>query len=258
MKTKKEIATNWLTRYTTRSLSEFAPHILLTNFTSYLQAFAKKIGEPILGESASMPNCGNAEMTMIHIGMGSPNAATIMDLLSAVEPRAVVFLGKCGGLKSQLTLGDYVLPIAAIRGEGTSDDYMPREVPSLPSFNVLKACSNALLEAGISYAPGTIYTTNRRLWEHDEHFKDYLRTTHADAIDMETATLFTVGYANRIPTGALLMVSDMPMTPEGVKSDESDSYVTAHFAEQHFQLGIRTVESLRQSPEEMKSIVFDW
>lgn len=258
MKTKREIATNWLTRYTTRPLEAFAPHILLTNFTSYLRAFAKAIEEPIIGESASMPNCGNALMTMIHIGMGSPNAATIMDLLSAIEPRAVVFLGKCGGLKSQLELGDYVLPIAAIRGEGTSDDYLPREVPSLPSFNVLKACSNALLEAGITYAPGTVYTTNRRLWEHDEQFKQYLRTTHADAIDMETATLFTVGYANRIPTGALLMVSDMPMTPEGVKSDASDSYVTAHFAEQHLQLGIRTVESLGQSPEEMKSIVFDW
>ncbi len=258
MKTKTEIAANWLTRYTMRPLEAFAPHILLTNFSSYLHAFADEIGMPIIGESAPMPNCGNQRMTMIQIGMGSPNAATIMDLLLAVAPRAVVFLGKCGGLKSQLTLGDYILPIAAIRGEGTSNDYMPREVPSLPSFNVLKACSNALLEAGICYAPGTVYTTNRRLWEHDDPFKQYLRTTHADAIDMETATLFIVGYANRIPTGALLMVSDMPMTPDGVKSDESDSYVTAHFAQRHLRLGIRTVQSLQQAPEEMKSIVFDW
>lgn len=258
MRTKREIATNWLVRYTNRPLAHFGRCILLTNFMSYLQGFSQEVGEPILGLDVAMPNCGNDDITMIHIGMGSPNAATIMDLLSAVEPQAVVFLGKCGGLKRALSLGDYVLPIAAIRGEGTSNDYLPPEVPSLPSFNVLKACSNALLESGISYAPGTVYTTNRRLWEHDDTFKSYLRTTHADAIDMETATLFTVGYANRIPTGALLMVSDRPMEPEGVKTDASDSAVTAQYARQHMLLGIHTAESLLNPIENMQSIQFDW
>jgi AMP nucleosidase len=176
--------------------------------------------------------------------MGSPGAATIMDLLTAIQPEAVLLLGKCGGLKKRNKLGDLILPIAAIRGEGTSDDYFPPEVPALPAFALQKAISTTIRDLGVDYWTGTVYTTNRRVWEHDLEFKEYLQKIRAYAIDMETATIFSVGFSNKIPTGAILLVSDQPMIPEGVKTEESDKQITANFVETHIKVGIESLKQL--------------
>lgn len=258
METKKEIVTDWLKRYTGREPEAFASYILLCNFSRYLELFAQEHKVPIVGQGLAMPNAGTEEITLIHFGMGSPNAATMMDLLSAIMPRGVLFLGKCGALKSRLSVGDYLLPIAAIRGEGTSNSYLPAEVPSLPSFRILRAADEALERRRLPFAAGTVYTTNRRVWEHDYHFKRYLRTTHAEAIDMETATLFTVGYANKIPCGALLAVSDLPMTPDGVKTDIGDKETTQRYTAEHLAIGEETLHILRYEQQCLKGIRFDW
>ena len=154
--------------------------------------------------------------------MGSANAATIMDLLTAIQPKAVLFLGKCGGTKHDLHLGQLILPIAAIRGEGTSNDYFPPEVPSLPAFSLQRAVSSTIRDYQEDYYTGTVYTTNRRVWEYDDPFKEYLQRIRVLAVDMETATLFSVGFANSIPTGALLLVSDEPMISSGVASQRQN------------------------------------
>lgn len=243
MKTKEEIIHNWLPRYTGEKLENFGEYILLTNFGNYVKMFAEWHNVPVIGTERPM-QCATAEnITIIDFGMGSPTAATIMDLLAAIEPKAVLFLGKCGGLKKRNKLGDLILPIAAIRGEGTSNDYFPPEVPALPAFALQKAVSTTIREYEVDYWTGTVYTTNRRVWEHDEPFKEYLQKVRAYAIDMETATIFTVGFFNKIPTGALLLVSDQPMIPEGVKTEESDKNITAHYVENHIKIGI---DSLRQ------------
>jgi predicted AMP nucleosidase len=140
-----------------------------------------------------MPNVTADGITLINFGMGSPNAATVMDLLSAIAPKAVLFLGKCGGLKRKNQIGDLILPIAAIRGEGTSNDYLPPEVPALPAFQLQRAVSTMIRDLGYDYWTGTVYTTNRRVWEHDDRFRDQLRRTRSMAIDMETATIFAAG-----------------------------------------------------------------
>lgn len=258
MRTKNEIVTNWLPRYTNRDISEFTPYVLLTNFSHYLDAFSKKYNQPIVSASSGMQSVIADNITLINFGMGSPNAATIMDLLSAVRPESVLFLGKCGGVKKNFKLGDYLLPIAAIRGEGTSNDYLAAEIPSLPAFSLMRAISSAIHERGHDYWTGTVYTTNRRVWEHDEEFKKYLVSTHASGIDMETATLLTVGYANKIPTGALLMISDLPMTPEGVKTEKSDIRVTSMYAEEHLQLGIDALKMISENRSTVKYIKFTW
>ena len=258
MKTKQEIVENWLPRYTDRKLEDFSDHILLTNFTKYVELFAEHFDAPILGLRNSMPNASGGGITIINFGMGSSNAATIMDLLSAVMPKAVLFLGKCGGLKRANSLGDYVLPIEAIRGEGTSNDYLPPEVPSLPAFSMLRAISSAIRDKGHDYWTGTIYTTNRRVWEYDTSFKEYLVRTHATGIDMETATLLTAGFANQIPTGALLMVSDKPLEENGVKTQESDKGVTQKFAPEHVELGIADLEMIIDEKKTIQHIKFNW
>ncbi|MEX6686751.1 AMP nucleosidase [Danxiaibacter flavus] len=244
MKTKDEIVNNWLPRYTGEKLNNFGKYVLLTNFSNYVHMFAEWNNVQIVGEDKPF-QCATAEgITIINFGMGSPGAATVMDLLAAISPKAVLFLGKCGGLKKRNNIGDLILPIAAIRGEGTSNDYFPPEVPALPAFALQKAISTTIREYKVDYWTGPVYTTNRRVWEHDEEFKKYLQRIRAYAIDMETATIFMVGFANKIPTGALLLVSDQPMIPEGVKTEESDKKVTTQYVEQHLKIGIDSLKQL--------------
>lgn len=257
MKTKDEIVANWLPRYTGVPLDEFAQYILLVNFNYYLELFAAWHDVPIQGQDKAMPSATANGITMINFGMGSANAATVMDLLSSIQPKACLFLGKCGGLKRKNELGDLILPIAAIRGEGTSNDYFPPEVPALPAFRLQKAISTTIREYCRDYWTGTVYTTNRRVWEHDEDFKLYLRRLRCMAIDMETATLFVTGFYNQIPTGALLLVSDQPMTPEGVKTTESDRKVTQEFVEMHLRIGIDSLGQLIHSGLTVKHLRFE-
>lgn len=257
LKTKEAIVDNWLPRYTGRPLGDFTGYIILTNFSKYLQMFSEwHDNAQIMGVDKPMQSVIADGITIINFGMGSALAATMMDLLTAIKPKAVVFLGKCGGLKKKNNVGDLILPIAAIRGEGTSNDYMPAEVPALPAFALQKAISTTIREHGRDYWTGTCFTTNRRVWEHDKVFKKYLKSLRAMAIDMETATIFTTGFANKIPTGALLLVSDQPMIPEGVKTAESDSAVTAKYVETHLRVGIDSLKQLINNGLTVKHLKF--
>lgn len=243
LNTKLEIVKNWLPRYTNVALKDFGRYILLTNFDRYVELFAQWHRVPVHGRHKPMATATAQGITIINFGMGSATAATVMDLLTAISPKAVLFLGKCGGLKHRAKLGDLILPIAAIRGEGTSNDYFPPEVPALPAFALQKAISNTIQEHHRDYWTGTVYTTNRRVWEHDTDFKKYLKKIRAMAVDMETATIFITGFANEVPTGALLLVSDEPMTPEGVKTAKTDRRTDDEHVARHLRIGI---DSLRQ------------
>ncbi len=257
LKNKEDIVNNWLPRYTGRALSDFTGFILLTNFSRYLNLFSEwNDNAPIVGLDKPMQSVSANGITLINFGMGSPMAATMMDLLTAIKPKAVLFLGKCGGLKKKNNIGDLILPIAAIRGEGTSNDYFPPEVPALPSFALQKAISTTIRDHSRDYWTGTVYTTNRRVWEHDTVFKKYLKNLRAMAVDMETATIFTTGFANKIPTGALLLVSDQPMIPEGVKTAESDSKVTEQYVETHLRVGIDSLKQLINNGLTVKHLKF--
>ena len=257
LKTKEEIVTNWLPRYTGTPLTEFGEYILLTNFSDYVQRFADQHNVEIRGVGGPMQTATSQDgITIINFGIGSANAATIMDLLSAVAPKACLFLGKCGGIKRKVSVGDLILPIAAIRGDGVSKDYFPEEVPALPSFQLQQAVSYTIVKHQRDYYSGTVYSTNRRVWEHDAEFKEYLRKIRAIGVDMETATVFIVGFANKIPKGALLLVSDMPMDPEGVKTEKSDKLVTEKFVEDHLYTGIESLRELKKSGESVKHLRF--
>ncbi|NOT36072.1 MAG: AMP nucleosidase [Saprospiraceae bacterium] len=257
MKTKEEIVSNWLPRYTGQSLNNFGEYIILVNFNLYVELFSKWFKVKILGKDKAMMNATFDNITIINFGMGSPNAGTIVDLLTSIKPKAILFLGKCGGLKtSKNKVGDLILPIAAIRGEGTSNDYLPPEVPALPAFALQKAISTTIREHQRDYWTGTVYTTNKRVWEHRKDFKKYLTELRAMAIDMETATIFIAAFKNRIPAGALLLVSDMPMVPEGVKTEESDKKVTHEYLHEHLKIGIESLKKLDNNAATIKHLKF--
>lgn len=257
MKTKKDIVANWLPRYTGVPVSDFGNYFLLVNFQRYVELFSEWENVPVQGINRQMSSATSGNISIINFGMGSANAATVMDLLSAVKPEAVLFLGKCGGLKKKNNLGDLILPIAAIRGEGTSDDYFPPEVPALPAFSLQKAVSTSIRNHQRDYWTGTIYTTNRRVWEHDNEFKNYLRSIRCMGIDMETATIFSTGFHNEIPSGALLLVSDQPMIAEGVKTEESDRKVSAEFLEMQLRIGIDSLYELINNGLTIKHLRFE-
>lgn len=250
---KKDLVLDWLPRYTGMPIEKFGEYVLLTNFEDYLRRFAEIFDCQIYGEGRPMHAASNdAGLTMINFGIGSPNAATIMDLLTAIHPKGVLFLGKCGGLKASTEIGHFILPIAAIRGDGTSDDYLPPMVPALPSFKLHKFVSEKMVERGLEYRTGVVYTTNRRVWEHDEEFQETLRRMTVIAIDMETATLFVAGHHNQIARGALLLVSDLPLTAEGVKTERRDAEVTQKWSDLHLNLGIDALSDIGKKGETIK------
>ena len=250
---RNEIAKDWLPRYTGMNLDDFGDYILLTNFDYYVRQFATKFNAVITGVGKPMQAATNSNgLTIINFGIGSANAATIMDILLAKKPKGVLFLGKCGGLKQSTEIGHFILPIAAVRGEGTSDDYLPPEVPALPSFKLHKFVSNHLVQRNLDYRTGVVYTTNRRLWEHDLDFRKKLEELTCIGIDMETATVFIVGHYNQIARGALLLVSDVPITPDGVKTAESDKEVTSKWADLHLDIGIEAMTSIGDAGEQIR------
>jgi AMP nucleosidase len=253
MKDRLEIARNWLPRYTGMPLDQFGDYVLLTNFQYYLEHFAEKFNCNICGEGRPMQSATNsAGLTIINFGIGSANAATIMDLLSAKHPKGVLFLGKCGGLKDSTEIGHFILPIAAIRRDGTSDEYFPPEVPALPSFKLHKFVSDKIVARNLDYRTGVVYTTNRRLWEHDGEFLSRLQRMTCIGIDMETATIFIVGHYNEISRGALLLVSDVPHTPEGIKTEASDRQVTHNWSDVHLEIGIEAMTEIDHRGEKIK------
>lgn len=256
-RTKEDIVKNWLPRYTHRQLEDFGEYILLTNFNNYVEMFAQMYNVEVLGRDANMISATANNITIINFGMGSPNAALIMDMLCAIQPKAVLFLGKCGGLRDKNKIGDFVLPIAAIRGEGTSNDYFPPEIPALPAFALQRTTSSAIRDFQHDYWTGTVYTTNRRVWEYDLNFCEYLRSTRAQAVDMETATLLTVGFHNGISVGALLLISDMPLQKDGIKTAEKDKQTTAMYVEDHLKIGIKSLTSLQTGSRTVRHLRFE-
>ena len=257
MRSYEEIVNNWLPRYTGMDIDKFGDYILLTNFSSYVEKFAQRFQTEIHGEGRPMQAATNNDgLSIVNFGIGSPNAATVMDLLSARSPTGVLFLGKCGGLKKTTEIGHFVLPSGAIRGEGTSNDYFPPEVPALPSFKLPKFVSQTVVDFGHEYRSGVVYTTNRRVWEHDDDFRQRLRQLRAIAIDMETATIFIVGHANAISRGALLLVSDIPVIPEGIKTEESDLEVTKVWADAHLEIGIQAMTEIGEKGDKIKHFTY--
>ncbi len=256
--TKTRIVKDWLPRYTGMPLEKFGEYILLVNFGGYVRTFADLHEVPVYGADRPMQAATAENITIINFGIGSPNAGLIIDLLEAIHPKAVLFLGKCGGLKTGKNhVGDLILPIAAIRGEGTSNDYLPAIVPALPAFALQKAVSTTIREHERDYWTGVVYTTNKRVWEHREDFKQNLRDLRCIAIDMETATIFVAAFKNQMPAGALLLVSDMPMTYEGIKTDAGDKIVTTNFAQLHLTIGVESLKQLINSGNTVKHLKFE-
>jgi len=250
---KQAIARDMLERYTGSKVSEFEQSIILTNFEYYIERFHETSGDKrTRGSIMSAVHSRREGVTLVNFSMGSPTAALIIELLSMTNPKAVLLLGMCGGLHRSLKVGDFVLPTAAIRDEGASRHFMTAQVPALPTFKIQKFVSQILLEKGYDYRTGVVHTTDYRFWEFDERFKAQLYEERALAIEMETATLFIGGFAAKVPIGALLLVSDLPLMRGGIKTKKSASRVFRSFTDQHLEIGVKSMSEIATRGEHIR------
>ena len=217
-----------LERYTNCPLEDFCDHILITNFKRYILRFQEKTKAQFSEGNFRIVNAKDLNCTMIDFGIGSPQAALVINCLAYLDNlKSVIMLGMCGGIDDILKTGDFLVPSAAIRGEGTSRHYMPPEFPAIPASSVNLYCIGAVRKLGLTPHCGIVYTTDRRLWEFDEDFVDYLRNRRILAIEMELATLFTVAYRYELPIGSVMLVSDMPLQRRGIKDKKLSEAIYA-------------------------------
>ncbi|MDR3605991.1 MAG: AMP nucleosidase [Oligoflexia bacterium] len=250
---KRKIALDMLERYTGSPPDLFQKSIILTNFDYYLERFHSLVGDQrTQGSAMGVVHSKSAGVSIVDFSIGSPTAALIIELLSTLDPTAVLLLGMCGGLHRSLKVGDFILPMAAIRDEGASRHFMPAQVPALPTFKIQKFVSQILVEKGLDYRTGVVHTTDYRFWEFDNKFKAQLYEERALAIEMETATLFTAGFASKVPIGALLLVSDLPLRRGGIKTKKSAKAVFRQFTDVQLELGIKSMSEIAERGEHIR------
>ncbi|MCM2277632.1 MAG: AMP nucleosidase [Oligoflexia bacterium] len=250
---KQKIARDILERYTGSAPETFRKQIILTNFQYYLDRFNDLCGTSrTQGSAMSVVHSETANVSIVNFSIGSPTAALIIETLSTVDPTAVLLLGMCGGLHRSLKKGDFILPTAAIRDEGASRHFMPPQVPALPTFKVQKFVSQIIVEKGLDYRTGVVHTTDYRFWEFDNRFKAQLYEERALAIEMETATLFVAGFASKVPIGALLLVSDLPLKRGGIKTKKSAKSVFRQFTDLHLDIGIKAMSEIAERGEHIR------
>lgn len=243
---KRKIAMDMLERYTGHRVDEFAKQIILTNFPYYVERFKTLLPDAKVttGSAFTAATSISANVSIIEFGVGSAVAALVGELLGVVEPKATLFLGLCGAVHNSLNVGDFILPIAAIRGEGVSQHFLPPQVPALPTFKIQKFVSQILLENGYDYRTGSVHTTDFRFWEFDQKFIEMLIAEKVIAVEMETASLFTSCFVGKVNIGALLLVSDCPLREGGIKTKESAREVFRKFTDIHIDLGIKAMATI--------------
>jgi len=244
-KKEERIAQETLERYSGSAVEEFQPYLLLTNFPKYVEYFAKSRNVDVIeGSAFKVAHSKKERITILDFKIGSPSAALVVDLCAHLPIRAALMLGMCGGLRRQYKVGNFFVPVASIRAEGTSDFYFDREIPSLANFLVQKMVTNVLEGEKIPYHIGITYTTNLRFWEFNEKFVNHVIDTRSQAIEMECATLFMSGYYHKLPVGALLIISDLPLEEDGVKTKASAKSVFEQYTESHVEAGVKVMQAL--------------
>ncbi|MDZ4678651.1 MAG: AMP nucleosidase [Oligoflexia bacterium] len=252
---KMAIARNMLERYTGSLAKEFNKHIILTNFEYYMDRFSKRYNAPLKsGSIMRVAHSKSLGVSIVDFKIGSPTAALVIEMLSAISPDAVLMLGMCGGLHRDLKIGDFLLPMAAIRDEGTSTHFMPPQVPALPAFKIQKFISQVILEKNLKYQTGVVHTTDYRFWEFDQEFKNVLRREKVAAIEMECATLFVTSFACKVPCGALLLVSDLPL--KRIKTKASANRVFRDYTDNHLEIGVQAMTEIDERGDKVRH--FEW
>ena len=249
-----------LERYTGSALESFCDHLLITNFKRYQQRFLERTGGDYSEGNFRVVHAADINCSMIDFGIGSPQAALLINCLAYLDQlKSIIMLGMCGGIDDTLEIGDFLVPTAAIRGEGTSRHYLPPEFPAIPASSVNLYCIGAVKKLGRIPRCGIVYTTDRRLWEFDQTFIDYLHRQRILAIEMELGTLFSVAYKYEVPIGSIMLVSDMPLKSRGIKDKKLHEKIYSDHMDLHLDIAQNAVISLDKNWEDVAGkLHFEW
>lgn len=140
--------------------------------------------------------------------MGAPHAVILLENLIAWGARRVIFLGWCGSMAEEISIGDIVVPGGAIADDGTSRHYR-RDDNDLahPSTWIQDHLRRVLASRKTAYHEGLI-------WSMDAIYREtpakiaFMQERRAVAVEMELAAVFNVARFRHIDVGALLVVSD--------------------------------------------------
>jgi AMP nucleosidase len=242
-----------LQHYTGTSAELFQRYVLLTNYAWHIEEFR-----------AALPGCagpgsagrqmpawhhllpGRAGLTMVNIGVGASNAKTITDHLAVLRPDLVLMIGHCAGLRNHQEIGDLVLASSFVRDDHILDDMLPLSVPVVANHTLNTLLLAELTARGLRSRMGIVFTTDNRNWElHLAMFEERLRVSRALAVDMESATVAANGFRYRIPTAALLAVSDKPLHASPKLSADAQSFYAAS-RRQHVEIAIAVAATVRQ------------
>jgi AMP nucleosidase len=200
-----------------------------------------------------------AGITLVNIGVGPSNAKTATDHIAVLRPHAWLMVGHCAGLRNTQSLGDYVLAHAYLREDRVLDDDLPVWVPIPALAEVQIALEEAVedvsevsgYELKRIMRTGTVASVDNRNWELRDHTGPVQRLSQSRAIalDMESATIAANGFRFRVPYGTLLCVSDKPLHGELKLPGMASSFYKTQVS-RHLQIGIRTMEKLRDMPLE--------
>ena len=249
-KQERQHAIETLERYSGSPVSDFRSNLILTNFPRYVDYFAKtREVEVIEGMMFKVAHCEKEDISILDFKIGSTAAALVVDLCSFLPVRSAILLGMCGGLRRRYQVGEYLVPVASIRDEGTSDFYFPTEVPALANFFMQKAVTDELEEQKENYHIGITHTGNVRFWEFNEEFKDRLKANKAQGYELECATLFAASYKRKFTLGALLLISDLPLNRSGIKTKKSSEQVYQNHMPDHVEKGIAILKRSRKMQE---------
>ncbi|NGX63424.1 MAG: AMP nucleosidase [Candidatus Anoxychlamydiales bacterium] len=244
---EKEVALQTLERYSGSKAEDFQENLIITNFPTYVHYFAESRDVKIFeGSTFKVAHSPKEKVSILDFKIGSPVAALVVDICSFLPIKTSILLGMCGGLRRRYKVGEYLVPVASIRGEGTSDYYFPQEVPALANFLMQRAVTEVLEDQKAIYHIGITFTTNMRFWEFNEDFKTTLKASKAQGIEMECATLFTASYKRKFTLGVLLLISDLPLNENGIKTKKSAEFVFENFTKDHVEKGIEILKKARE------------
>ena len=140
-------------------------------------------------------------------GRFAPDTAMTTEILCAAGAESLIRIGSCGSLQEHVKIGDLVIVTGAIRGEGTTSYYVPKNFSTVANPKIVGALKAAAESLSVRYHLGWIFTTDALFQETPELIQE-LNEQRVTSIDMVTSTFLTIAQLREKKAGAILAVSD--------------------------------------------------
>lgn len=153
-----------------------------------------------VGDASGIP------VGIIWAAPGAPLAAMVIEDLIACGARLFIGVGLLGAIQPSINVGDYVVPSSAVRDEGTSYHYLPKNVGALSNKGIIRALKDSCEEFRVGYYVGPIWTTDAPYRETKSKI-EYFQRKGVLGVDTESSAIFSLGLCRRVKVGCMLVAS---------------------------------------------------